>query len=409
MWQASAHPAVNNLWGNGWSTQTPIWQATPAPATRQFASPPFVQMGSGPASLPAMSFTPSYTQQRNLFAPPKHQPNTPFIPPVCAEEPRSHSLSQHRTPVPANAYVFTPKPNAFIPPSFQEPRSRKSSLKVPANAYFFTPEPSAFIPPSYADEPPAPPRTPKTPKKSTLKTPLAQNAVLSTPLFPNWGFYRDVPKIYHQRQIEMHPLLQPADMPPLPGTNNPILLQKMGEPVRATEFVWDIIEPPSTASLITIRNVTVPAVTYYSEPAMWPHDNFKTLFISLTPDIDEARKGLCKDDGSTTEGVRVDASGDRITVGDLLNAVYNFWQTPITKDEYRKLVLSGRLELTEDKIRDTAYDRIGRGSKYVEERERLEGYRRADLLAGRWSFGGLMPRYLPNRTWYLEMLLLPIQ
>ena len=199
-------------------------------------------------------------------------------------------------------------------------------------------------------------------------------------------------------------------MPPLPGTNNPLLLAKQGEPIRATEFVWDIIEPPSTAKLITIRNVTVPAVTYYSEPAMWPHDEYKTLFIALTRDIDKVRKGLFKGEHATpVEGMRVDASGDKITVGDLLNAVYQFWQTPITKDEYRKLVLSERLELTEDQMRDTAYERIGKSSKYVSERERLEGYRRADLLAGRWSFGGLVPRYLSNRTWYLEMSLLPIK
>jgi hypothetical protein len=156
--------------------------------------------------------------------------------------------------------------------------------------------------------------------------------------------------------------------------------------------------------------VTVSTGDLFSEEAIHPH-TYTTLYISLTPDLDPIRRLLTKkraESDPDAEDIRVTCEeGKSITVGDVLEAIHAFFLAPLTGEEYKDLVTDGGLGpgVTTQSVLSAAHSRISRCTTNNKEGERRAGYKRADLLTGRWSFGSLNVKYGMQGTWWLELAL----
>ncbi|KAI0311681.1 hypothetical protein OF83DRAFT_1022988, partial [Amylostereum chailletii] len=84
--------------------------------------------------------------------------------------------------------------------------------------------------------------------------------------------------------------------------------------------------------------------------------------------------------------IAVEKAGAAVSVGDVLEAVYAFFQKPLTGSEYRAIV--GRREGAEAELLAACWDRCRRAGGLPGASAR-RGYRRVDVLGGSTAWWGM--------------------
>ncbi|KAH7920770.1 hypothetical protein BV22DRAFT_1107536 [Leucogyrophana mollusca] len=188
----------------------------------------------------------------------------------------------------------------------------------------------------------------------------------------------------------------PGTFPPLSHPHDlPVRLAPwlIPNPVNATlpQITWDITQHPSAAKRLTGSHVSVDASTVFKELATLP--GVKRLQI------------VC-DTGHMSNlwgPINVERSS-KVKIRDVLDAIYEFFQSPLTGPEvsYLESLSRGNREHMEQ-----AFRRRCRESPGLPGFEWRQGLRRVDCLGDKTSFWGLWITFLPDSTWYLNLGLIP--
>jgi len=190
-------------------------------------------------------------------------------------------------------------------------------------------------------------------------------------------------------------LLEPGTFPAEPwGTPVPMLIHRhlLYNPYNplAPVLQWDIIHRPKQARALTGPQLYVPAklsdqATSPASPKIWissDHPHLGWWMKEWGPIVVEKEK---------------------ITVGDVLDAIWEYLQQPLTEDEY------GRILAAPDGLRNLAYTAHQRakdsfGLRLVTQRNE---FKRVDVLGGHRKFQGLRPVAENDMTWKAFLGLLP--
>ena len=151
--------------------------------------------------------------------------------------------------------------------------------------------------------------------------------------------------------------------------------------------VWDITKHPNTARWVTGRHVTVPLSMRFSQVATYP----ETRVMHIHCDI-----GLA----SARWGPVVVEKGSAITLGDVLFAVYDFFQRRMSEEDV-DFVASLR-EGNRERMYEAFYRRC-RTSHSLTEWEWRQGMRRVDCLQDRTAWWGTWVSIRHDDRWFLNL------
>lgn len=97
---------------------------------------------------------------------------------------------------------------------------------------------------------------------------------------------------------------------------------------------------------------------------------------------------------------------DKIVFEDVLNAIYDYFQTPLTRREIDAIcdLKPENYELLQD-----AWSHRCRKASGLFEYELRQGFKRVDCLGDRRAFWGTWITYNPDSTWQLNLGLVPVK
>ena len=160
-------------------------------------------------------------------------------------------------------------------------------------------------------------------------------------------------------------------------------------------LVWDVRFPPVLAKRITGRRTTLPAAPKLGEPATHPpvprvHIAYNTSVLGALNAwgpivVDKGEKGV-------------------VSFGDVADAIYDFFQTPLTHVEAHELKTHFPA-LWADMCR--AFRKRCEDVPAIPEVTWRQGMRRVDCLGDRILFWGMWVTHNPDRTFYLNLGLIP--
>ncbi|KAI0261860.1 hypothetical protein BC834DRAFT_829663 [Gloeopeniophorella convolvens] len=156
--------------------------------------------------------------------------------------------------------------------------------------------------------------------------------------------------------------------------------------------VWDISEPPSQAKRISGKDVFVDM-----------HDAFESKATAVFPEADEiivvCHTGLAQD---MWPPIRI--RKDCVTSGDVFWAIYNFFQTTVTRTEVDRI--AAHSEDTLNRLLDACYRRCRRAGGLADITRR-QGVKRIDCLEGRTAWWGMWAVWALDGTYSLHLGLTP--
>ena len=158
-------------------------------------------------------------------------------------------------------------------------------------------------------------------------------------------------------------------------------------------MVWDISQLPSIAKRMTGRHSIVDLNPKFDDDATYPACNA----INIVCDAGNI---------STFWGPIVVRNDDKVVLWDVLDAIYNYFQTPLTHAEVD--TISDLKPGNYESLRDAYYHRC-RNAHGLLQYELEQGFRRVDCLGDSKAFWGLWVTYNPDNTWQLNLGLVPIK
>ncbi|KAI0754154.1 hypothetical protein C8Q80DRAFT_1137202 [Daedaleopsis nitida] len=145
------------------------------------------------------------------------------------------------------------------------------------------------------------------------------------------------------------------------------------------QLVWDLRLPPSQARRIAPRSVTVPARTIFNESIMRP----STRAVRIAYNSATLAQVAFWDRIAIDKG----AGAGRVSIGDALDAIYAFFQQPLTPNEAWHIEHDLPPEVWADV--KAAFTRRCREHPGLPEYEWRQGVRRVDCLGERVMFGAM--------------------
>ncbi|KAF7790839.1 hypothetical protein EIP86_001796 [Pleurotus ostreatoroseus] len=369
----------------------------------------------------------------------RSQSNTPHVPRV--KLPRSSSRSRlpiHNPGVAVrperahkltrNGHVRTPSwtpMNPFVGPSLIGSPGKKGEPQVATpfiNPDGQLPEPARW----YPSRPFPPAHTPRGSRYNTpvIPTPPVVPATPSYPAAPAAPSYQypwnehpwPAPNVPGPRFWPRHSLSYPRsrlDVDPywvsggndMPGTRLDAVIDTPEWPPRSyrvpmhlhpylapnpyattPHFDWDISLPPDTARRVTGRNCVVDISAGFDEVATWPPTN--VVLIASDFILQESW------------GPIVVRNSKSVTFLDVLAAIYEYWQTPLTEKDVHNLQKSDPQNY---RLMVDAYFQRCKRSPSIREWEMSQGLRRVDLFGDNRKWWGLWLSYGGNGTWYANL------
>ncbi|KAG2020186.1 hypothetical protein CC2G_005555 [Coprinopsis cinerea AmutBmut pab1-1] len=298
---------------------------------------------------------------------------SPYVPPHYGYQSAGYS--------PFNSYE--PHPAAFYQTPGQPPVPLDGA-PVP----FPPPYPPFFTPMHYATRlggtpatvPLDPSQTPIWPQNTPLPGPtlVCQPAVVSPvppPPPPVWesGTF---PPVYLGAQVplRLHPSL----------TFNPL---DVTEPV----LQWDIIQKPELARVVSGRRILLPVK--FNEPAVTPKVD-KIYITTQQPYLTYWMERW---------GPIVLEKAD-ITVRDVLDAIHDYWQIPLTRTEKKEIQA---VDSNKEVMKNVRNHRIAQSYDGLPCVLEQEGYKRSDVLGPFRRFQGMKIILFGDRSWKVYFGLLP--
>ena len=155
---------------------------------------------------------------------------------------------------------------------------------------------------------------------------------------------------------------------------------------------WDIRMPPSMAKRITAREVVVSNISdKLKEVATHPPTSRLTIaYNTAVPGLLNYWGPISVDKGE----------GGTVTVGDVLDAVFDFFQVPLTYAEWQELK---RTHAAEFSVMTRAFVKRCREYPAIPEKIYEEGMKRIDALTDRYKWWGMWVQWNPDGSWYLNL------
>ncbi|TFK46515.1 hypothetical protein OE88DRAFT_1729062 [Heliocybe sulcata] len=183
----------------------------------------------------------------------------------------------------------------------------------------------------------------------------------------------------------------------MPGTEMPMRIAPclIPNPVNALlpQIVWDVSKSPSTARKITGRHIILDMVEDFKQPATAP----TVQKLVIVCDFGALR--------SLWPQIEIEQDGP-ITVWDVMNAIYEFFQKRLRKREVE--FIQSLQPGNEAILRDSFYRRC-QDSPGLYEWEVQQGYKRVDVLGDSRVWWGVWVTYNPDDTWQLNLGLMPLR
>ncbi|KDQ54297.1 hypothetical protein JAAARDRAFT_60702 [Jaapia argillacea MUCL 33604] len=193
------------------------------------------------------------------------------------------------------------------------------------------------------------------------------------------------------------PNWQPGAWPPVGPSPVPIQLHPrlVPNPNDGTlpHVVWDVTQPPSLAKKITGRHIVLDMTRDFGATAT--HPPVKKMFIQC--DFGHMH--------AMWSDIIIDQTED-ITVWDVMEAIYEFFQTPMKQSEVDFI---SNLSHSNYEILCDAYRRRCHSTPGLQAFELLQGIRRVDVLGDRRVWWGTWITYHNDGTWRLNLGLVPLR
>ncbi|KAF8896312.1 hypothetical protein BD779DRAFT_1618347 [Infundibulicybe gibba] len=331
---------------------------------------------------------------------------TPRGPPISLSTPQQGPDSQYvplvrlppwSAPTAPVYSPYWPFQSCFTPHMIHTPLSPLYSTPLPPATY----TPRVVTPPHPFQQPfIPPPNTPYTPAMGTPRqrvhpynTPyLPPNR---TPIWPTEALYADGTPAPDPQTASFTPQWEPGTFPaeplgePVPFRVHPQLIWNPTNP-DVPALQWDIIHRAEQARTYTGRHTLVP-----------PNLTASAVEPSAT------KLYIASDHYSVSYWMEkwgpIMVEKSDITVRDVLDAIYDYFQKPLSPDDLQK-------------IRESAesYNNLNRAARQRTQDEyqlstlsEQYGYKRVDVAGGHRRFQGLRPVVFQNQTWKLYLGLLP--
>ncbi|KAI6110779.1 hypothetical protein EDD16DRAFT_1710640 [Pisolithus croceorrhizus] len=366
---------------------------------------------------------PPYQQQRHSSHTPVYSRSTELDPadPSPNPHPPSHPLVNERVRTDSEPMVPYYRPQWRPPFVLDTPETRRAphpspaptpelyTFRFPTRPLIFTPDlqPHPYVPAAgwtgnteFGQEPGSGQQRPAPPPASALGQPLPDPYTTASAISP----WRPPLPLGTTPNAGNIPQWSPGTWPPMPWpTEVPVRLAPwlIPNPVNPSvpQLEWDVSLHPTTARRITGAHVTFPldsagggstGVRIDNEPATSPAaDRIVVLCdVALVNQL--------------WGPIVIERPGRRVTVRDLLEGIYAFFQTHLTRaevehisslgeDNYRLLVEAYRNRTTQRQL------------GVLRDLEWREGMRRVDCLGdGRWWWG-VWVTYNSDETWQLNL------
>jgi len=197
--------------------------------------------------------------------------------------------------------------------------------------------------------------------------------------------------------------LPPVDTPMTPGTwpplawpaRFPVQLFPSLVPNPINTYLplvkWDLRHYPSTATRISGAHVELAVKSIWGESATYPEAKQALVHVEFnSPQI------------GVLWGPLVIEKQKKVTVGDVLTAVYDYLQTPLSRAEYEQICDMG--VDNEGIMNDAFHARCARKvSNALPGYERKYGVRRVDCLGHRFYWCGMHVSFNSDNTWQLHL------
>ena len=161
-------------------------------------------------------------------------------------------------------------------------------------------------------------------------------------------------------------------------------------------LVWDVRVPPELAKRIWPRCTIGPIKPYLSTPATTPQVPRVHVAWRANAFARSARWGAIVADKGGADGA--------VSVGDVLDAIYEYFQTQITPDEAEELAEDFPALWT---AACAAFEKRCREFLGIPEVARQQGMRRVDCLEEKHTFWGMWVTHDAQRRFYLNLALVP--
>jgi hypothetical protein len=275
----------------------------------------------------------------------------------------------------------------LIPPSLSsspEPSHRQSPFIPPGIVFTPSPAPSRPRPDSYYSAPQAS----ALPQMYTV-TPAVHASGISNPGAP-------LPLVTPMHQpsgtITMTGAPSNIQLPSVPDPRFAFLNPALGNPTTdGARLVWDLAEPPRLgAKVLTPRGLYMSAKDVMKEPVSNPTSS--TVCVYHAHPIFAHQFGW----------LNVKAKGSYVTIGELLDEVYVYFQQQLSTEEYASV--KEAFELDDEDLLIGFRARLEK-TPNLPEYERLQGFRRVDVLSAlnirKW-IGATTMQY-ENGSWFLHI------
>jgi len=173
-----------------------------------------------------------------------------------------------------------------------------------------------------------------------------------------------------------------------------------GGPGPSTLANWDVRRGLDTATFPGDRDTRVPLAVRFGEQATYPANEANTTLLFEGPGPEIALLNKLWPEGLTIS--QADAS-----VGDIIKAVFEFFQTRMRKEEV-EVLKEGEKGAANWAALVQAMAARCRASTQLAEVEWNQGLRRVDVLGEARAFGGIRVEYIEEGGWRLKMALAPV-
>ncbi|CCM05841.1 uncharacterized protein FIBRA_08077 [Fibroporia radiculosa] len=157
------------------------------------------------------------------------------------------------------------------------------------------------------------------------------------------------------------------------------------------QLKWDITQNPSTSKRVSARGTVSDFSSKFNEPATYPLT--ETVHIHCEIGI-----------AAPLWGPIIIEKGQTITVGDILEGIYDYFQTLLTEEEVQ--YISSLDPNNYEAMSAACYQRSMR-SYSLPGYELSQGLKRADCFGGGTTFWGLWIAYNCDNTWQMNLGLVP--
>jgi len=158
-------------------------------------------------------------------------------------------------------------------------------------------------------------------------------------------------------------------------------------PDNSPNLVWDITQKPTTAKRITGRRIVTDLSPKFGDQATYP--GVETVRIHCD-------RGIAKDFWDPI----VIEKGNAVNVWDILNAIYEYYQIPMSEQEVQ--YVSSLHDDNYQKMTDACYRRCSK-TPSLPGYELRQGIKRADCLGENTKFFGMWITHDADSNWHLDL------